>query len=57
MSGPGGKPVTGEWVVGDHPDAALLRVQGPTFKAVAFGDDGEPLARDCGTWTGHWAKS
>ena len=26
-------------MIGDHADGALLRVQGPTFKAVEFGED------------------
>jgi hypothetical protein len=39
MSGPPGKTVSGAWVVGDHSDGALSRIQGETFKAVDFGDD------------------
>ena len=39
MSGPSGNLLDGAWVVGDHPDGAISRVQGPTFRALQFGDD------------------
>ena len=39
MSGPSGNSVDGAWVVGDHSDGAICRVQGPTFRALEFGDD------------------